>query len=358
MNLGTSVLAWHDQTGAGRRRALPWHSRDPYKIWLSEIMLQQTQVAVVKPYYLNFIQRFPSLEDLAQATQDEVMHVWAGLGYYARARNMHQTARLIMTRHAGNWPHELHALCRLPGIGRSTAGAILSMSADKPHPVLDTNVKRVLIRVLGIQTPPGAGLTKELWQQAERLVPARRCGDYNRAMMNLGALVCRADKPDCAACPLTSECVARRDDLTKQLPRKKQKATKLVYDIFFALVLNRHGELLLKQRPPFGIWGGLWCPPSGRNEQQLTAALKEYHEDRVQAIGELPARSHTFSHCIWRIRPRLMLATMDRALGVAEDGYLWYSMGPTPQPKIGMPAPVTKLIQEIREHKECVKYFV
>ena len=358
MKIEQLVLRWQDKVGAKQRSNLPWHSKDPYKIWVSEIMLQQTQVAVVRDYYSRFIQRFPKVENLARATQDEVMSLWAGLGYYARARNMHKAAGLVMTRHAGSLPDAIDVLRQLPGIGRSTAGAILSMGADKSYPVLDTNVKRVLIRFLGIQTPPGAALTKELWKQAEQLVPSQRCGDYNRAMMNLGSLVCRADKPRCDSCPLATRCLARRAGLTQQLPRRPQKAQKPLYDIFFALVINRSGEFLLRQRPPFGIWGGLWCPPSFESERQLTTVLREDYEDKIQEIGELPARKHTFSHCIWRIQPKLILATENPDLDVAEDAYLWYSIGTTTQQrKIAMPAPVAKLVKEIREHKECAKYF-
>ncbi|MEZ4601332.1 MAG: A/G-specific adenine glycosylase [Syntrophotaleaceae bacterium] len=253
------LLAWYGREG----RDLPWrNTRDPYRIWLSEIMLQQTTVAAVIPYYQRFLDRFPSVGELAQASIDEVIALWAGLGYYSRARNLHAAARAVVDKFSGFFPDDLERLMELPGIGRSTAGAILSIAFDRKAPILDGNVRRVLIRLDAITEPPRSpAVEKRLWQRAEELTPEDRPHDYAQAIMDLGATVCTPRSPDCTACPLAKLCRAHALDLVEQLPAKQTKKTvPLVRQA--ALVLEMNGRFLVRQRPLNGMLGGLWEFPS------------------------------------------------------------------------------------------------
>ncbi len=363
-NIGNRALAWLDGGGARVLGKMPWASADPYKVWVSEVMLQQTQVTVVRAFYVKFIEHFPDVTALANASPDKVIHLWAGMGYYARARNMHKAARIIVDKHRGIFPDNIETLCTLPGIGRSTAGAILSMTMNLPHPVLDTNVKRVLIRLKGIRTKPGAAAERELWQEAVTLMPDRRFGDYNKAMMHIGSLICRPKNPDCAHCPFVAECVAFAEKLTAELPLRKTQTRKQAHAVFFAIICNRQGELLLQRRPETGIWGGLHCFPRFETDAELEREVTHLCEDLVESIAPLPTRRHIFSHRIWSIRPRLVFVQpefkADRM--VAENENLWYSMQKEVA-TIGMPAPVIALIKEVRKKvasKEsvCAKYFV
>ena len=256
----TQLLAWFARHG---RKDLPWQSDpSPYRVWVSEIMLQQTQVATVIPYYQTFMTRFPDVRRLAAAPLDEVLHLWSGLGYYARARNLHRAASLICSEHQGDVPSDLAALEALPGIGRSTAGAILALSAGQRHPILDGNVKRVLSRVYRVEGWYGHGeVARQLWELAERHTPKTQVAAYTQAIMDLGATLCTRGKPACARCPLQDQCAAYRDDCVGAYPASRPRRTLPVRESRVLLLCNAAGEVLLQRRPPVGIWGGLWSFP-------------------------------------------------------------------------------------------------
>ena len=338
------VLAWFDRHG---RKDLPWQ-RDPspYRVWISEIMLQQTQVATVTPYFERFMTRFPRLADLAAAEVDEVLGYWSGLGYYARARNLHGAARLLQDRHGGDFPPTLEAVKTLPGIGRSTAGAILSLARGQRHAILDGNVKRVLARYWAIPGWPGQGsVLAQLWGLAEELTPGERPGDYNQAMMDLGATVCTRANPACARCPLVADCRAHAAGQATAYPHPKPRQVLPSRAAWFLILHDPQGEVLLERRPPTGIWGGLWSLP----ECQVTENPLDWCCARLgveaQLVEKLPARRHTFSHFKLEIKPlRLRLEKWpDR---VAEsDGLIWHTPGVALA--VGLPAPVVRLLREI-----------
>jgi A/G-specific adenine glycosylase len=317
------LLTWYGREG----RDLPWrHTRDPYRIWLSEIMLQQTTVAAVIPYYERFLKRFPTVDALAAASLDDVITQWAGLGYYSRARNLHQTARQVVTELAGAFPDTLDALAALPGIGRSTAGAILSIAFDKPAPILDGNVRRVLVRLFAWPDDPrGSRADKQLWAWAELLTPEDRPHDYAQAIMDLGATICVPREPACGRCPLQDLCRAFGQGLTMALPaaRKRQKVPvrKQV-----ALVAAAPGVLLLRQRPPEGFLGGLWEFPTADLPQGMTAgqAASRLCQDLglPGALAELAAVRHAYSH--FKLELSVFRVEADAVERIAEGGaYRW-----------------------------------
>ena len=341
----TRVLAWWREHG---RKDLPWQ-REPtaYRVWVSEIMLQQTKVATVVPYFERFMARFPCLPDLAAAPLDDVLHHWSGLGYYARARNLHKAARLVMEKHAGELPGDVDALCALPGIGRSTAGAILSLAHGQARPILDGNVKRVLCRFHSIDEWPGstAGL-RRLWTLAEAYTPERDAGPYAQAMMDLGATLCTRSHPACERCPLKSDCVARREGRQGQLPMPRPRRVLPQREAWFLLLRDAQGRVLLEQRPPSGIWGGLWSLPQAVTRAEADRWLKaEAGEDaRWMALEPL---IHTFSHFRLLIRPLLAVRQTPCAGGVKDRPRVWYKPG-LPPPG-GLPTPVTQLIADLPE---------
>ncbi|MGB1880849.1 MAG: A/G-specific adenine glycosylase, partial [Gammaproteobacteria bacterium] len=259
-SLAARVIAWFEQHG---RRDLPWqHPRTPYRVWLSEIMLQQTQVQTVVPYFIAFTERFPSLPALAAADIDAVLHLWSGLGYYSRARNLHRAARLVVEQHDGELPDSVEALEALPGIGRSTAAAIVAQAWDRPAAILDGNVKRVLARYHAEPGWPGdSAVLRRLWTLAEAHLPTTRACDYTQAMMDLGATVCTRSRPACPACPLREDCSARASDSQTRYPGPRPRRTLPERQTTFLILIDDHNRLLLERRPPAGIWGGLWCFP-------------------------------------------------------------------------------------------------
>ncbi len=338
------MLAWFDRHG---RKDLPWQ-RDPspYRVWVSEIMLQQTQVTTVIPYFEGFMSRFPRLTDLALAEVDEVLSYWSGLGYYARARNLHSAARLIQDRHGGDFPPTLEEVWALPGIGRSTAGAILSLAHGQRQAILDGNVKRVLARYRAIPGWPGQGrVLTQLWELVEALIPAQRPGDYNQALMDLGAMVCTRAKPSCEHCPLVGDCLAHAMGKTLAYPHPRPRQTLPSRVAWFLILHNPRGEVLLERRPPTGIWGGLWSLP----ECQVTENPLDWCRVRLgveaEVVEKFPTRRHTFSHFKLEIKPlRLRLVKgSDRVAG--SDGVMWYTPGIALA--IGLPAPVGRLLREI-----------
>ena len=343
-----SVLEWFGLHG---RKNLPWQQDPtPYRVWVSEIMLQQTQVAVVIPYYERFLQRFPDVETLAAASQDDVMSNWSGLGYYSRARNLHRAAQLLKEQYDGMFPESLEAIESLPGIGRSTAGAILSLSKNLPHPILDGNVKRVLARYFAIDGWPGtARVLKLLWNLSEQLTPVQQVAEYNQAMMDLGATLCTRSKPECQRCPLQSGCEARalgrQSDFPGKKPGKKlpEKATRML------LIRNSDGEILLEKRPQSGIWAGLWSFPEQNPAEPVGEACRQLFGDEPVTSEALPSRRHTFSHYHLDIHPELV-SVNNPARGVMDsDRRVWYK--PEQIKSLGVAAPVARLLREIEEQK-------
>ena len=303
-DFATRLIAWHKDSG---RHDLPWqNTQDPYRVWLSEIMLQQTQVATVIPYYHRFLQRFPTLADLAAAPVEEVMPLWAGLGYYARARNLHACAKAVVEQHGGNFPHAPETITELPGIGRSTANAIAAFCFGAKTPILDGNVKRVLARCYGIEGFPGTpAVEKEMWALAESLLPTKHVGTYIQAQMDLGATICVRSKPRCTACPLAEICIARRDDRQAELPVRKTKKAVPERSSRFLVLVDGQGKVLLEQRPPSGIWGGLLSLPELAENEDATVKALQLYNAAIDQWQQLPALNHTFTHFKLELVPLL-----------------------------------------------------
>ncbi|MHC1654384.1 A/G-specific adenine glycosylase [Stenotrophomonas maltophilia] len=335
------LLHWFGDHG---RHDLPWqHPRSPYRVWLSEIMLQQTQVATVIPYFQRFLQHFPTLPDLAAASNDAVMAQWAGLGYYARARNLHAAAKRCVELHEGDLPRDFEALHALPGVGRSTAGAILSQAWNDPFAILDGNVKRVLSRYHGIDGFPGLpAIEKQLWAIADAHVahvPAGRMADYTQAQMDLGATVCSRAKPACVICPLQDDCVARREGRTAELPTPKPSKTLPEREAVALLLRDAQQRVLLQKRPDTGIWAQLWTLPQAEAGIELQEWFDAHVVGSLEDAEELPVLQHTFSHY------RLHLQVLSRqvhGLRVEEPTLRWVAADELPA--LGLPAPIRKLL--------------
>ena len=336
------LLEWHSRAG---RHDLPWQSdRSPYRVWVSEIMLQQTQVATVRPYYQRFMQRFPDVRTLAAAGVDEVLHLWSGLGYYARARNLHRAAGLICAEHGGELPRAFADLARLPGVGRSTAGAILALSCGERFPILDGNVRRVLARYFGVVDGKTRG-TQRLWELSEHCTPARRVADYTQAIMDLGATLCVRSRPQCKACPLAAGCCARRTGRLQELPASRAAPARRTRSVFMVVVLDEHGSVLLERRPQSGVWGGLWCLPEFDTASAAQAFIS-HSLVRGDAADPQPlsAVEHAFTHFKLIIRP--LLVHCAGAAAVMEQGAcLWYNV--RAPARIGLPAPITALLARL-----------
>jgi A/G-specific adenine glycosylase len=340
------VLSWFHLHG---RTDLPWQQQPgPYAVWVSEIMLQQTRVSTVIPYYQRFMEAFPSVADLAAAAEDEVLHYWSGLGYYARARNLHGAARQIMALHGGEFPREFEQVLALPGIGESTAGAILSLSLGQRHAILDGNVKRVLARVFTVEGWPGrASVQKELWRLARELMPDREIAAYNQAMMDLGATLCSRTGPDCDRCPLEDCCAAHRQHREQEFPGRKAARQLPQREVQMLVICNAAGEVLLQKRPPTGIWGGLWSFPELEMDQQATGWLAE-RSLPVQSVRQLASRRHSFSHFHLQIRPCLILLKKAGCQVLDGDAQVWYN--PEQDQMRGLSAPVQQLLRELQRN--------
>ncbi len=311
-------------------------------------MLQQTQVKTVIPYYQRFMQQFPDIISLANAPQDEVLHLWTGLGYYARARNLHKAAQIVRDQFAGQFPDSVENIQALPGIGRSTAGAILSLACQQHHPILDGNVKRILCRCFQVDGWPGqTRVQKALWSLAEKLTPKQRCGDFNQAMMDLGASLCSRSKPQCSQCPLQTQCLSCLNDTIKQYPNPKPKKNKPVKKTCLLILCNENGDILLEKRPQQGIWGGLWSFPQCQNCQdkaELKSWLESHHYQTCGPVQKLPEFRHTFSHYHLDITP-LQIQVKIPPIVMDDNRFLWYSLS---KPlKLGLPGPITKLISQL-----------
>ena len=343
-NFAPRVLAWFDEHG---RKTLPWQeNKTPYRVWISEIMLQQTQVTTVIPYYHKFMASFPSVEALAQAEQDEVLAHWSGLGYYARARNMHKAAKMLVDEFDSEFPQSVEGVCELPGIGRSTAAAILSISRGVQAAILDGNVKRVLSRFHAVPTWPGEKKTENaMWELAESYMPSERCGDYTQAMMDLGATLCTRSKPQCLLCPLESDCEGRQTPDPTQFPiRKPKKAAKPEKSIQLLVLMNQQEQLLLEKRPQTGIWGGLWSLPELASDESIVLHIEQRFSTQVSSVIPLSSFRHTFSHYHLDISPSQI--QMAAANWIMEgDKYQWFSQQEALA--LGLPAPVRSILEKI-----------
>lgn len=346
IDIATRVFAWFDRHG---RKNLPWQQAiSPYRVWVSEIMLQQTQVQTVIPYYERFMQQLPTVRDLAAANPDLVMHLWTGLGYYSRARHLHRTAQIVCEQYGGEFPDDVERLSDLPGIGRSTAGAIASIAFGKRAAILDGNVKRVLARFHGVEGYPGeSAVHNKLWDFAETHTPKKRIEAYTQAMMDLGATLCTRSKPACGICPLNDDCIARRDNRTAEFPGKKSKKTLPVKSAQMLIIVDKHGDILLEKRPPTGIWSSLWIFPQIESDSEPILYCADQLQLKVEIVERWDSYRHTFSHYHFDIEP-VLLRLKSRPMTISEnERQLWYNLR-TPA-AIGLAAPVVKLLKKLEQ---------
>jgi len=340
-HFGQQLLIWFDAHG---RHNLPWqNNRNAYRVWVSEIMLQQTQVATVIPYFERFMGRFPRLADLAAAPVDDVLALWTGLGYYSRARNLHKCAQVISEQHQGKFPANTKALTQLPGIGPSTAAAIVSQAYNKPAAILDGNVKRVLARIYAIAGWPGQkSIETQLWELASKLTPEQRNADYTQAIMDLGATICRRSKPLCVACPMQTECQALAQNRVMELPTRKPKKAIPEKQTWALLLANQQHKIQLQQRPHKGIWGGLWSLPEFASLVELQSHLAL--QGMQPHAKPLPQIKHAFSHYKLTIHPYLVELPANH--GHIQESTLvkWYAS--KQMDTIGLPSPIKDILQQ------------
>lgn len=340
------LISWQRRYG---RHALPWQGGkdgDAYPVWLSEIMLQQTQVDTVIPYFQRFLQRFPDLATLAAANQDAVLGLWSGLGYYSRARNLHKAAQCIASEHGGVFPRDFEQIQALPGIGRSTAAAIAVFAFGQRRAILDGNVKRVLTRIFGIDGWPGQKTVEDrLWRLAEVLLPESDIGPYTQGLMDIGATLCTRGKPSCERCPFADECIAQRQGRQRELPQARPK--KAIQEKSTAmLVLLYAGEVLLERRPNSGIWGGMWSLPECDVDDDPVRAAQRLGLAALMR-GELPAMSHTFTHFRLHIQPwRLQV---ERRSHAGEPGHVWVPLDELEG--AALPTPIRRILSGMQGNR-------
>ena len=335
------IIDWQARHG---RHDLPWQGGDAYRVWLSEIMLQQTQVTTVIPYYLRFIEAFPEISALATANEDEVLAHWSGLGYYARGRNLHRAARLIMENHGGKFPRTFDDIMQLPGVGRSTAAAICALAWHEPHAILDGNVKRVLARWCGIEGWPGEKQVEtRLWQQSKALLPQHDIATYTQGLMDLGASICSRSKPECNACPLQSDCSALQTGKVGTLPTPRPRKA-IPQKRACLLMLTQGNEILLEKRPPAGIWGGLWCSPQFDDEE---SALNWCVRNNIPVAQKalLPEFGHTFTHFKLQIAPLRIELSNKPSQAAMEPHMAWMDVDGARRSAI--PSPLRGLLESI-----------
>lgn len=347
-SIATQLICWQKHHG---RHHLPWQgTRDPYAIWLSEIMLQQTQVSTVVPYYQRFMQRFPNVNSLALGPLDDILALWSGLGYYARARYLHQAAQLIMRNHDGKFPRQLDLIQQLPGIGRSTAAAIAVFAFGQRCAILDGNVKRVFTRYFGIDGYPGIQKTQNrLWDKAIATLPDTNTKGnieiYTQALMDLGAIVCTRSKPNCTICPLKKDCTALRENRVDKLPTTKPRRPLPEKETVF-LLLTQQKKVLLKKRPATGIWGGLWCPPEMTACKNVTTYCARNYNLSIKHVDDIPPLDHSFTHFRLRIYPKLL--EVISPIDSQQNKAMWLTLDEALATAI--PAPVRKLLKQIESN--------
>lgn len=331
------LLKWYDKHG---RHDLPWQTpRDPYRVWISEIMLQQTQVSTVIPYFEKFMAAFPDVHHLAKAPIDTVLKYWAGLGYYARGRNLHKAAQILVEAYQGKLPRDLNSLIALPGIGASTAAAILAQSYGIRATILDGNVKRVLSRFHAIAGWPGEKpVEAALWQHAQGHTPHQRLADYTQAIMDLGATLCTRTRPQCPVCPLKTRCLAHAGNNVLDYPGKAPKKTLPTREVFIVCLLDPHNKLFLEKRADQGIWGGLWSFPEYPTESALKQALNTSFNLKKAILQKLPMVKHSFTHYHLQIHPRMLVLSAAQARRI--QGWITPKQCHT----IGLPAPIRKIV--------------
>ncbi|MGI9329429.1 MAG: A/G-specific adenine glycosylase [Gammaproteobacteria bacterium] len=336
-----ALLEWWQVSG---RKDLPWqHDPTPYRVWVSEIMLQQTQVATVLRYYDRFLTAFPDVRALAAANQDQVLHLWSGLGYYARARNLHLCAQRVAAEHGGEFPDDIDALVALPGIGRSTAGAVLALAHNRRHAILDGNAKRVLARFFGVEGWPGrSAVARQLWELAEASTPTENAARYTQAIMDLGATLCVRGSPNCAACPLAEACIARATNKVGDIPGKAPRRERPQRQVVVLMVSRADGAVLLERRPTDGIWGGLWGLPETENISQISAWCERYLGCRPSNMEKRPSIQHGFSHFDLAMQPVHVAIDAATAKVMEADRWLWYKLDEPAQ--VGLAAPVARLL--------------
>ena len=338
--IAPALLHWHARHG---RHDLPWQvDRSPYRVWVSEVMLQQTQVATVIPYFERFMQRFPDVRALADAPLDDVLHHWSGLGYYARARNLKRAAEKVCEEFGGEFPRRFEDVAALPGVGRSTAGAILALSRDQPHPILAGNVRRVLARLFAVPGRTGEpALEKELWRLSALLTPREQVARYTQAIMDLGATLCTHRRPRCGQCPLAGRCAAHAAGREQDFPAPRRPLKRREREAWMLFAEDARGRVRLQRRPASGIWGGLWSPPEFESREALLAQLPPHALAREGA----PLK-HVFTHFDLVIRPlwaRVEAAgTAPAAVGEEGDS-VWYNAAHPA--RIGVPAPIAELLK-------------
>jgi A/G-specific adenine glycosylase len=338
-----ALVRWQARHG---RHGLPWQAtRDPYRIWLSEVMLQQTQVATVIPYFERFVARFPDVESLARATLDEVLTLWSGLGYYSRARNLHAAARVVVGSCRGRWPRTREDLASLPGVGRSTAAAIAVFAFGAREAILDGNVKRVLARHFAVRGYPGdKRVENRLWKIAEEHLPARNIERYTQALMDLGAGLCARTQPACARCPLRTSCKAHAAGKEKTYPGPRPRRVRAFKKTSMLLIL-RSGEILLEKRPPTGVWGGLWCLPEMSFSADARALCRRRFGASLARVERLPLLRHGFTHFTLEVAP--VVCHLETAtVCAAEPGQVWLPLEEAPQAAV--PAPLRKLLLALK----------
>ena len=336
------LLGWFDQHG---RHDLPWqHPRSAYRVWLSEIMLQQTQVGVVAPYFRRFVDALPDLPALAAAPLDQVFALWSGLGYYSRARNLHRAAQLCVEQHVGELPRDFDALLALPGIGRSTAGAILAQAHGLRLPILDGNVRRLLCRHHGVHGWPGeTSVQNQLWSIAESLLPSARLADYTQALMDFGATVCTRSKPLCMQCPLHTDCAALRDGQVSRLPESRPGKALPTREAIVLLLRDAEDRVLLARRPPAGVWASLWSLPEFATHKDAGIWLRRHARADMEQAEPLQTIEHGFSHYRLRLHPLQWRNVQARdAIGDTDD-LRWQAADQLDL--VGLPAPIRKLLQ-------------
>ena len=341
-SFGDTVVAWQKKHG---RHGLPWqNTQDPYAVWLSEIMLQQTQVVTVREYFARFMQRFPTVADLAAAHQDEVLGLWSGLGYYSRARNMHRAAQDVVALHGGVFPRDSETLQTLPGIGRSTAAAVASLCFGEPIAILDGNVKRVLTRYLGFKEDLASSkVEKELWSIAQTMLPQRDVKNvmprYTQGVMDLGATVCTPKKPQCAQCPLADTCAAKAQGQPEAYPVKTRKLKRTSEQLWLLQAVTHQGDVWLMQRPQTGVWAGLYCLPVFESFDALLATLPAKHRTQLH---EGAVFKHVLTHKDLHLHPVELTLSSPVKLGAAMGAGQWVAKADWPT--LGLPAPIRKLL--------------